>query len=123
MEAQLHYSGDVVIEDHGKKQELKIITKLLGLSHNSNEAKVGQKQHAPGLWKGLLRPQALFVDGNTCIGENLRCLLIHASTKGYYVFGGGWERSGNVFEAAESFPEKLNRDAATRQNQRTGRNR
>ncbi|KAK7258819.1 hypothetical protein RIF29_24406 [Crotalaria pallida] len=40
--------------------------------------------------------------------------------EGYGIFGGGWERPGNVFKAAESFRKQLKREAATRQSQRTG---
>ncbi|XP_019418778.1 PREDICTED: uncharacterized protein LOC109329540 [Lupinus angustifolius] len=125
-------------------------------------------------WKGPLRSQALFVDGNACIGcrecvhhasntftmdeahgcarvkvqygdndqnievsvescpvnciywveaEELAVLefLIQPQPKeGYGIFGGGWKKPENVFKAAESFRKQLKREAATRQDQRTG---
>ncbi|GMN42554.1 hypothetical protein TIFTF001_011749 [Ficus carica] len=99
-------------------------------------------------WNGPLRSQALFVDGNACIGcrecvhhasntfimdealgfarvsvdscpvnciywvdgEELPVLefLIQPQPKeGYGVFGGGWERQKNVFEAAKYFNKHL----------------
>ncbi|KAL2320137.1 hypothetical protein Fmac_029106 [Flemingia macrophylla] len=125
-------------------------------------------------WKGPLRPQALFVDENACIGcrecvhhashtftmdeshgcarvkvqygdndqsievsvescpvncihwvetEELAVLefLIQPQPKDEYgVFGGGWERTANVFTAAKSFNKQLKRKAATRSNQYPG---
>lgn len=53
----------------------------------------------------------------------LEFLIQPQPKEGYGVFGGGWERPRNVFTAAESLRKQLKRQAATRQNQSTGRNR